>query len=67
MLYARVSEEKVVLLHIGIAHDYASRGPRSDRQLTLKMVEQLKKVGRSIKGVTEIEILYGRRASAIRL
>ena len=66
MLYARVSEPKVVLLHIGVAHDFTS-AVRSSRLLTIKMVDRLKKIGRSIKGVEELEILYGRRTSAIRL
>jgi hypothetical protein len=67
MLYARISEQKVVLLHIGVAHEYTSGGRRSNRRLALKMVKRLKEIGRSVKGVREIEILYSRRASAIRL
>src|SRR5262245_4847314 len=67
MLYARTAPETIVLLHIGVAPEYASDGPRSDRLLTLKLIEQLKKLGRAIKGVTKIEILYGRRATAIGL
>jgi hypothetical protein len=67
MLYARTAPETIVLLHIGVAPEYASGGPRSDRLLALKLIEQLKKLGRAIKGVTRIEILYGRRATVIHL
>jgi hypothetical protein len=67
MLYARTSAEKIVLLHIVVAPEYSSTGPRSDRLLALKLVERLKKLGRAVKGVTTIEILYGRRATAIAL
>jgi hypothetical protein len=67
MLYARTSAEKIVLLHIVVAPEYASNGPRSDRLLALKLVERLKKLGRAVKGVTTIEILYGSRATAIAL
>jgi hypothetical protein len=67
MLYARTAPETIVLLHIGVAPEYASDGPRSDRLLALKLIEQLKKLVRAIKGVTKIEILYGRRATVIPL
>ena len=67
MLYARTAPDKIVLLHIVVAPEYASDGPRSDRLLALKLIERLKKLGRTIKGVTTIEILYGGRATVITL
>lgn len=67
MLYARISPEKLVLLHIGVAPEYSSSGPQAGRLLALKLVEQLKKLGRAIKGITQVEILYGRRATVIGL
>lgn len=67
MLYARTTPGKIVLLHIGVAPEYSSRGPRSGSLLALRLIEQLKKLGRAIKGVTTIEVLYGRRATVIDL
>jgi hypothetical protein len=67
MLYARVSDDKIVLLHMGIAAQYQSGGPGSHKRLALKMVERLKRVGKSLKGVHRLEILYGRRAAELRL
>ncbi len=67
ILYARTSPEKIVVLHIVVAPEYASNGPQSDRLLALKLIEQLRKLGRAIKGVTKIEILYGGRATLIEL
>jgi hypothetical protein len=67
MLYARTSPQKVVLLHIGVAPDYGSDGPRADRFLAMRLVEQLKHASRAIKGVTELEIVYGRRVTGIKL
>jgi hypothetical protein len=67
MLYARVTDEKIVLLHMGIAAQYQSDGPASNKLLALKMIERLKKVGKTLKGVRSLEILYGRRAAALRL
>jgi len=67
MLYARVSDDKIVLLHMGIAAQYQSGGPASHRLLALKMVARLKRVGKSLKGVHRLEILYGRRVAELRL
>ena len=57
----------IVLLHVGVAREYASDGPLADRLLTLKLIQQLRNVSRAIKGVTEIEILYSRRAIAVKV
>jgi hypothetical protein len=67
MLFARTSPERLVLLHIGVAPEYASNGPRSDRLLVLKLIDQLKKLGSAIKGITQIEILYGPHPTVIEL
>jgi len=67
MLYARTSPDKVVLLHIGVAPEYGSDGPRADRLLALRLIEQLKQTSRAIKGVTQLEIFYGRRVTGIKL
>jgi hypothetical protein len=67
MVYARVSDEKIVLLHMGLADPYQTGGPLSHKMLALKMIQQLKKVGKTLKGVHRLEILYGRRAAALRL
>lgn len=67
LLYARVSDHKVVLLHMSVAAPYASGGPASHRLLPLKMIQRLKRACKTLKGVRELEILYGRRAAAIRV
>jgi hypothetical protein len=67
VLYARVSADKIVLLHMGVAPDYATGGREAGRLLALKMIERLKRACRSLKGIRQLEILYGRRATAIRV
>lgn len=67
LLYARVSDDKIVLLHIGVAPAFASGGPAAGKLLALKMVERLKRACKALKGVRELEILYGHRAAAIRI
>ncbi len=67
LLYARVSDGKIVLLHMSVAAAYASGGPAADKLLALKMIERLKRACKALKGVRELEILYGRRAAAIQI
>ena len=67
VIYARVSDEKIVLLHMGLAAPYQTGGPVSHKMLALKMIQRLKKAGKTLKGVRSLEILYGRRAAALRL
>jgi hypothetical protein len=67
MIYARVSDDRIVLLHMGIAAQYQSGGPASHNLLALRMIGRLKRVGKTLKGVRCLEILYGRRAAALRV
>ena len=66
MLYARVSDERIVLLHMSVAAAYATGGCEAERRLTLKMIARLKRACRALKGVRRLDILYGRRGAAIR-
>lgn len=66
MLYARVAPDKVVLLHIGVASEYTSGGRQAYRLLTFRLVQQLRRISRTIKGVTVVEILYGGAVTQVR-
>ncbi|MDJ0928981.1 MAG: hypothetical protein QNJ73_15195 [Gammaproteobacteria bacterium] len=67
MLFARTRPEKLVLLHIGIDPDFSGDGTASRELLVMRLISQLRRIGRSIKGVSELEILYGARRTVIRL
>ena len=58
MIYTRVDDSTIVLLHLGVAEAYASDGVHADRLLVLRLINELKRVARSISGVTGIEIIY---------
>jgi hypothetical protein len=66
LVYARVSDDRIVLLHMSVAPAYATRGREASRRLTLKMIARLRRACRTLKGVRRLEILYGRRGAAIR-
>lgn len=59
MLYARVSEEKLVLLHIGIDPRFGSAGQGAESLLALRLISRLRTTAKAIRGITQLEILYG--------
>lgn len=65
MVYARPSLERLVLLHIGVSEDYSAFGENADAKLVVKLVLRLRKIARSIKGVTSVEIPYNPRGARI--
>ena len=67
LVYARVSDCRIVLLHMSVAAPYASGGSAARKLLVLKMVERLKRACKALKGVRELEILYGRRPAVLRV
>ncbi len=59
MLYARVSETKLVLLHIGIDPRFGSASKGREQLLALRLISQLRATAKTIRGITTLEILYG--------
>jgi hypothetical protein len=61
VLYARVSEEKIVLLHVGVDANYTSKSSASQRFLVMRLITRLRRIAAQIKGVNCVEVLYGRQ------
>lgn len=59
MIYSRVDQETLVLLHIATAHDYSSSGKHSGAMLTVRFVTELRQAAQRIKGVKSILVMYG--------
>ena len=67
MLYARVTTERLVLLHIGVDPSHASGGEAAERLLAMQLIGQLRTAAKLIVGIDEIEILYGRGSKRIKI
>jgi hypothetical protein len=66
-LYVRSDLENVTVLHLSIAAEYASGGVRFDEQLLLKLLRELRRSTRRMKGVRHLELFYARaRTPAMR-
>lgn len=58
MIYARISESRLTLLHFGVHEAFSSSGLYADQLLAIKLIGKLRKLARSIRGVKTVELVY---------
>jgi hypothetical protein len=58
-VYARQDIEHVTVVHLGITAEFASGGPRASEQLLLKLLREVRRSTRRVKGVRRLELFYG--------
>ena len=59
MVYTRLDEESLLLLHMAVARDYASAGRFGRQMLALRLVERLRNIARQVKGVRAVRLILG--------
>jgi hypothetical protein len=57
-VYARPDFQHMIVVHLGIAAEFASGGIRANEQLLLRLLRELRRSSRRIKGVERFELLY---------
>jgi hypothetical protein len=64
-VYARQDVEHVTVMHLGITAEFASGGPRAGEQLLLRLLREVRRSTRRVKGVRRLELYYatGRAAT----
>jgi hypothetical protein len=64
-VYTRQDVEHVTVMHLSIDADYASGGLRAGEQLLLRLLREVRRSTRRVKGVRRVELYYasGRTAS----
>jgi hypothetical protein len=50
----------LLCLHVSVAEDYVSRGPRASLRVAMRLFDELRKIGTRIAGVNHIEVYYKR-------
>ena len=58
MVYVRSDAENIVLLHIAVKEDYSRMGKHAEEMLVLRLMTQLRRIARMIKGVRAITLKY---------
>jgi hypothetical protein len=64
-VYLRPDLEHITVLHLCIASEYVSGGPRASEQLLLRLLKEVRRSTRRVKGIRRLELYYlkGRSAS----
>jgi hypothetical protein len=58
-VYLRADLEHVTVLHLGISEEYCAGGPRAATRLPLRLMRELKRSSRRLKGVRRLHVVYG--------
>lgn len=67
-VYLRSDLENMAVLHLGIAEEFTTEGPRSGEHLLSRLLRELRRCSRRVKGVRRMEVLYfsGRNGLRVR-
>ena len=57
-VYMRPDLEQITVVHLGIAAEYARGGPCADEQLLLRLLREVRRSTRLMKGVRRLELFY---------
>lgn len=58
ILYTRDSFERITVMHLVVAEEYAAGGPKADQHLLLRLVQAVRRVARRTSGIRHVELLY---------
>jgi hypothetical protein len=62
-VYLRADLEHVTVLHIGLSEEYCAGGERENLNLLLRMMKELRRSSRRVKGVRRLKVAYGEQRS----
>lgn len=58
-LFVRESDERFVIVHIGVAPAYAAGGPHADTHVVFQLLQAIRAAARRTRGVRYVDLLYG--------
>lgn len=64
-IYTRPDLEHITVLHVSISAEYASGGVLSDQNLLLRLLREVRRSTRRVKGVRRLNLYYGRSREAL--
>jgi predicted GNAT family acetyltransferase len=57
-VYMRQDIEHITVMHVGVAAEYASGGTQAGSQLLLRLLREVRRSARRVKGVRSLELYY---------
>ncbi len=58
-IYVRADLEHITVLHVGLSEEYCLGGAREGCQLLLRLLKEIRRTTRRVKGVRRVQVLYG--------
>ena len=58
-IYVRADLEHITVLHVGLSEEYCQGGAKEDCQLLLRLLKEIRRSTRRVKGVRRVQVLYG--------
>jgi len=65
-LYMRADLEHVTVLHLGLSEEYCAGGEREGLNLLLRLMKEIRRSSRRVKGVRRLSVLYGTQRSRVQ-
>ena len=66
VVYVRDTFERITVVHVGVADDYAFGGPYSGERVLQRLMQQIRQVARRTSGIRHVEVAY-RRSRLLRV
>lgn len=60
-IYIRADLEHITVLHIGISEECCAGGEREELNLLLRLMKEIRRSSRRVKGVRRLSVAYGNR------
>jgi len=58
-VYVRADLEHITVLHIGLSEEYCAGGERENLNLLLRLLKEIRRSSRRLRGVRRLSVLYG--------
>jgi hypothetical protein len=62
-VYVRADLEHVSVLHLGLSEEYCAGGEREQLNLLLRLMKEIRRSSRRVKGVRRLNVLYAEQRS----
>lgn len=64
-VYVRADLEHISVLHVGLSEAYCAGGEREGLNLLLRLMKEIRRSSRRVKGVRRLNVLYGGQRSRV--
>ena len=67
VIYVRETFERITVVHVGVADDYAVGGPHAAERVLHRLMQEIRRVARRTAGIERVELAYTNGRSRSRV